>query len=363
MAKFCPHCRRPNNERAPRCLYCGLPFPLSAPPPPEPAEPEKTATETTSAPPPPPPEAYIVTVSPAQELSGQALNEFAKLLTLDPYSAKQKLKHPAPWMARIFPDLEPAQALLQQITRLGLDAYIVKQSGIDKISDRLRLKGLVRLDDDEIVFREETGRELKLEFEDVFLIVRGRVQERTRREEDEAGEGAVVHLGKKIPAIGESEEEKGRLREWLEKIPVRPRPNRLRWTLPLLPVEIMDIYRKKSAGAWRLAENEFDYAGLGQEMSPSSLINFMNILNRIKNHAPHCLLDSSFNSAGTTLAESPTEDKIRNNLIKELAVSLGQKKVYDNRTVFDDYSARLYLHYLRQTKKAEVPPKKEKPST
>jgi len=45
------------------------------------------------------------------------------------------------------------------------------------------------------------------------------------------------------------------------------------------------------------------------------------------------------------------EDKVRDQLTLSLGVSESMKRIVDNRAFFNDFSARLFLHYLRQSKK------------
>jgi len=351
MARPCPTCKRPNNERAARCIYCGTAFPEPAPaatekkspPSPEAKAPTKEVKEAR----PKPPEVYQVVISPRQEPSAPGLESFAQELELDTYTARQKLKRPAPWVARVFPDPQSSGALAQAFMAMGLDSYVVKQSGIDRISDRVQVMGLKEIKDRVVIFLDGQGDEVLLSYDDLFFIVRGRIRQQAEREEDMDEESPAVALGK-IAVGSEASGDKGRIREAIERIEVRPRPYLLRWVLKGHTVEIMDIYRKSSPRSVRVVETEFDYSGLGEDMTPSGLINYSAILNTLTRNNPACPVDTTFNTVGYTLRETPKEDKMRAELDSLLGATDSMKKIFDNRAFFDDYSARLYLHLLRE---------------
>lgn len=358
MARPCPKCKRPNNERAPRCIYCGTTFPeVPAPPAAIKSGPAPAASAEgqplPKAGPKPLPEAYLVILSPKQKLTGPDLKTFRVRFRLDEYTAKQKLNQAAPWVVRVFPDAAAAQTLTQELTALELDAYVVKQSGIDKVMDRVQVAGLALRDQQGMVFLDPEGERVPLIYSDLFLALRGRIKEKPERNQDLEDDTPAVQLGKMAFPGESAESEKGRVRQTIEKISIRPKPALLRAVLRGHTFEIVDLYRKSSPRAVRLVESEFDFSGLGPEMTPSGLLNFTSILNTIKDRAPDAIFDASYNLVGYASAETPTEDKVKSDLIAELGITQGQKKTYDSRSSFNDFSARLYLHYLRSRKSSQ----------
>jgi hypothetical protein len=229
---------------------------------------------------------------------------------------------------------------------------VVKQSGIDKLSGRIQVMGLKSMSDKETVFLGEDGGDVVLERDDIFLIVRGRILEKPEREGDVEDGAPAVSLGKLAAGSEEPGGDKGRLREMLEQIEVRPRPGLLRWSLSGQSIELVDFYRKSSPQAVRMVESEFDYSGLGENMSPSGLLNYSRIMKNILDHAPGAPVDTTFNAVGYTIRDVPKEDKIRAELESTLGASDGRKKIYDNRALFDDFSARIFLHHLRERSSA-----------
>lgn len=343
MSRECPKCRRPNSDKALRCIYCAAVFAKAAPPPPASspsAEPEPAKKAA------PHDESYLVILSPQQEIANTMVRKFALELGVDNFTARHKLRAPAPWTVRVFHAQGPAQELAQALAAMGLDAYVVKQSGIQRISERFQAMGVKSMGPDQTVFLDAAGNVMPLPHADAFLVVRGRIREKTERELPADEDAPRIKLGK-IAVGEESGQEKGRLREAIEGFEIRPRPGLLRWSLKGHNIEIMDIYRRSTTRSIRVVESEFDYSGLGSEMTASGLLNFTRILNNILSRDPAPLVDSSFNTVGYSFTDVPKQDKIRSELEAAFGTSESNKKVYDNRAFFDDHSARIFLHCLR----------------
>lgn len=350
MARDCHKCNRPNNDRAKRCIYCGAelvplevaPASAASAPAASAAPPEEKAR----------PEVFLAVVSPRQELSPEARQALGVELAVDPFTVSQKLMSPAPWVARSFPEAAPAQHFTRRLMDIGLDAYLLKQSGVDLVSRFVAAVGVVELRDDGVTLADAGGRELPIVGRELFLIVRGRIQEKRERGDDPTQDEAPVKMGRM--ALGSHEpprEEPGGLRGAIAGFKWSPRPGLMRNSFSGQAVEIMDLYLRGQNHAVRVTESEFDYRGLGERMSPSGLLNFNLILNAVTAAAPDCPVDSSFNIVGYTMRDTPREDKVRDQLTLSLGVSESMKRIVDNRAFFNDFSARLFLHYLRESKK------------
>jgi len=364
MAKACPKCARPNNERAQRCIYCGVAMPVEPSPPAKaqqaPPGPKTAESPGSATPSPAPslekrralPEAFLTVVSPSQRPDPSAAAAFGRLLDLDRYTASQKLRHPAAWVARVYPEAGPAQELAAAMNKVGVEAYVVKQTGIDKVSDRVQAMGLVGMDDEKIVLADAQGRQVAIRFDDVFLIVKGRIKQRARREEDVEEDSYTVNVGKlAVPQDIDPGADKSAMRQAVERLAWKPRSTKIRWIMRATTSEVMDIYRKSSPRPIRIMESEFDYSGLGELMTPSGLMNYNMLFKTITKNAENANIDTTWNTVGHSMGETMKEDKVRSELQAALGVSEGEKKLYDNQAFFDDFSARMYLHYLRENSK------------
>jgi hypothetical protein len=253
-------------------------------------------------------------------------------------------------------DAAPAQEMVRKLAALGVDAYVAKQSGIERISGRIQAMGIKALAPDQTVFLDPQGAPIAIAHSDLFLVVRGRIREKAERDLSMEDDAPAVKLGKLAVGAGPPDGEKSPLREAIENFEVRPRPGLLRWTLRGHNIEIMDIYRKSTPRSVRVVESEFDYSGLGPEMTASGLLNFNKILNNLLERDPAPPVDLSFNVVGYSMSEVPKKDKVRSDLDTAFGTSENARRLYDNRAMFDDHSARVYLHFLRETHR---PPARE----
>jgi len=350
MAKACPKCSRPNNDRAINCIYCGAVFPYVPPPQKPEVQGEKNASRAET----PRPESYLVIVSPQPRVGQVELDRFKTLLNLDIYTAKLKLKQPSPWVARTYSEMKNAQELSDSLIKLGIDSYVIKQSGLDKISHRLQATGIKRTEEDKIVFQVEGGKELELVFSDVFLIVQGKIKEKPELTEE--NEGYSPDGFNKPPSSSTAPNEQyGGVPRTVQQMSLKPEALRKgRTNFSGNQVQIMDVYRKSSPYPVRVVESEFDYSGLGDKKTNSGLLNYYYIYNRLVEAVPHVPIDSNFNVTSYTFPESPKEDKIRADLMTELGGAQRNRKIFDNRACFDDYSARIYLHHLNKNRKKKA---------
>lgn len=350
MAKPCPKCKRPNNDRATMCIYCGTSFPVT--PPPEKKAPQasgdKAAAPMTQE---ARPESYLVVVSPCPSIGEAEATKFKNLLNVDAYTAGLKLKQPAPWVARTYSEMKSAQDLSNQLIELGIESYVIKQSGLDKISQRFQAARIKELGEDKAVFIAEDRKEMEVYYSDVFLIVQGKIKEKPELSEEQQ-EYSPDSFNKSPAASAPEQSQGGRFQKAIQQMSLKPENIRQgKMTASGRQIQLMDIYRKSSPYPVRIVESEFDYSGLGENKTSSGLLNYYYIYNKLKESAPQAAVDENFNLTSYTLPENPKEDKVRNDLMTELGDSPKSRRLYDNRACFDDYSARIYLHQLHQNRK------------
>jgi hypothetical protein len=297
----------------------------------------------------------MVVLSPMEKIEPKWLRPFCELIGLDPYLAKQRCKSPAPWVVRVFQEQEPAQQFVGELTALGLDAYLLKRSGLKKLESKLEVKSL-RPREDGIAFLTGAGEEVAVRYAELFLIVRGRIQVQPEREDTEENPVEVNLGGLIVGAPGEEEKKSGdplvRLKRQARRIKFQPQERHLRMAFRRQEAEVMDLYLSTSRVGIRVIENEFDFAGLGERTVPSALLNFITVFRDLLEHAPQTKSDEYFKRISYVLEEGEQKDNVRSQL-QDPGLSSSAKKLYDNKAFFTDYSSRIYLHYLRQAQTAK----------
>jgi len=297
----------------------------------------------------------MVVQSPVEGTDPKWLRPFCELTGFDPFLAKQRFKSLVPWVVRVFKDLDPAQQFLARLVQLGLDAYLLKQSGISKLEGKLKVKGL-RFQENGITFFTAAGEEVVVRYADLFLIVRGRIQVQPEREDTEENPVEVSLGGLIVGAPGETEENPEdplvKLKQRARQIKVRPQERHQRMFYRGQESLILDLYLKSSHVGIRVMETEFDFSGMGERKLASAMLNFNAIFRDLVEHAPEVVVDDHFNRISYVMEEVQEKDHVRSQL-KEIGVSSSARKLYDNKAFFTDYSSRIYLHHLRQAKLAK----------
>jgi hypothetical protein len=298
----------------------------------------------------------MVILSPVANLNPKLLRPFCELVGLDRYLGKQRFKSPAPWVVRVFPEQEAAQQFVHELEALGLDAYLLKQSGLKKLESKLEVRGL-RPREDGWSFLTAAAEEVPVRYAELFLIVRGRIQVQPEREDTEEEPVEVSLGGLIVGAPGEAEEKAEdplvRLKRQARRIKVHPQVRHLRMTFRRQEAEVMDLYLTTSRVGVRVIENEFDFTGLGDRKVPSALLNFITVYRDLLERAPQALHDQHFKQISYVLEEGEQKDMVRSQL-QGLELSSSAKKLYDNKAFFSDYSSRIYLHHLRQAQRAKT---------
>ncbi|GEM_PF-1530108 len=350
MARVCPRCNRPNADDALQCLYCGESLPRESI--------TKPATEKVAAI--SPPESYLVVISPVDEIRREWVGPMARLTGWDSYLVRQRLKSESPWILRIFQDLGKAQGLVQGLMNIGLDTYLLKKSGLLKLQEKLTPTGMWLAEDNmgflfEASETGETGEKISFRYEDLFLLVRARVKQE-REEEGVEGESGRVSLGSLF--ITEEGSEDGvasddpleRLKVRLGRIKIKRRVSLKGASSVLSEVQMMDLYFQGSHLGIRVIENEFDFSGLGDKRTDSSMLNFNIFLRHLLDRCPQTIFDDGFKKISYSLSQGEETGTKRLDLL-----STGEggsaKKLYSCREFFNDYSSRIYLHHLRKAKK------------
>lgn len=344
MAIQCPKCKRPNSDTAPRCIYCGQTFSGAA-------APAKVAKPKEK---PPRSESYLVIVSPVNEINQELVSGLNRLVGWDNYLIKQRLRSTSPWIIRNFLEAEKAQIFLQELSSIGIDCYLVKQSGLDKLEEKLSPKGL-RISEEGITFIFEGDEEFSFKYADLLLVVRGRIKP-DQVKKSEGGDSERVSLGVLFAGDRFARESEVAndplegLKERLGRIKVKRGIVTSRPPSLMYEAQVMDIYLKTSHRGIRVIENEFDFSGMGDMRTDSSLLNFNLMLKTLLERAPEAYFDDDYKKSAYTMKPSEEGETRRLDLLPKSGGRGAAKKLYSSRDSFTDYSNRIYLHYLRQSK-------------
>ncbi len=109
----------------------------------------------------------------------------------------------------------------------------------------------------------------------------------------------------------------------------------------LTPGLRLHFFPKKAAAVYELDPEQFDWSLLGSEQSSSTPLNCRRLLDKIKERAPHVVIDRGFDGEPVVLSRAEQEAEISSALAGER--SSEDAAVYDNQLQFCFYSRWRYL--------------------
>ncbi len=281
---------------------------------------------------------FLILSPHPQELGPEAVRGLAGLLGWDLYTARLRLKNPAPGIIRAFDRPGEAQEFCRQLAGIGVDAYLMKEAGLLRLGEK-SVALSAEISGDKISFQLENGNPQGLPFSELFLLVRGRA-----RLEGELGS----KLGKKqVPEIKPGQE------KLFDRLVQR---RHLRKTArleigalvrsPSTEVEVFDLYSRTDHRAIEVIESRFDFCSLFGADFQGRLVGIVRLIELLKSNNPELIVNENFNQVGYTYPEKQVDTK---NLGPANTRPGGaRQKLHDSRALFHQYSGIVYLHYLRK---------------
>ena len=234
-----------------------------------------------------------ILVAPPETIETSIVKEAAGILQKDPYETRLLLSGAIPKLFGHYQSTQEAESTAARLKALGLTVVVISDTELRQSpSGRFTARAL-KWGDKEVTFQDKTGRVLKMETADVFLILKGKFilysdKEVTTTTMKFSLSGTIMTGGfpvwrKVKEKTKDTSTEVGYFARLYDRISIEPR------------VEII--------------ENNFDFSSLGTNITLSSFTNFNAIVTQIKNKFPAALYDdrliqpagtSSFNRADET---------------------------------------------------------------
>lgn len=256
----------------------------------------------------------------------------------DNYTSRLKLRSPVPLIISAYEDAAAGQELVSQLKQLGLDSYLVKETGLARLEKKHMARTAVA-DEHGIKFELVDGSVKAMAFKQMFLLVRGRIR---------LGGELKARVGATELTAMEMDREK--IFDLIIKFR-RDRRQRKAETGQLLPgeasteVEIFDLYPVNDPMAVRVIESEFDFEQLfGLK---ARLLGFKKLVELLRRSAPEMLVDESFNKTGYTFREKPVDKKQALRLAQS-GKTKSREKLHSSQANFTEHSGLIYLYHLRR---------------
>jgi len=346
MAANCPKCGRLNSEQTGKCIYCGAELPKT---PKEVGLAEKERSVHPGDEKPPgavSKERIFLVLSPVTGRPSDSMaRALAEVMNWDVYSAKLKLRNPAPFILAAGDDARKVQDLVQRLGEIGIDSYLIKESGLSRL-EKKQVARSVLTEESGLVFRLEDRSQRVINLSDLFLLVRGRIR---------LSGGMEKKVGNFDLSAMDLDREK------IFDLMVKRRRDRKKSKIEFgsltagetgTEVELFDLYGKNDHTAVRVIESEFDFSGLFGPGFQARLLGLKKMVDLLREKSAGLIVDESFNRIGYTYREKPVDQKRSLSLVRE-GRTKSREKLHSSQALFTGHSSLIYLHYLRQKVSAQ----------
>ena len=299
----CPKCNRGNGENRLKCIYCGNPLPqaevlVDA----SQAAPKLVKRAGSSH--------YLMLLLPKEDgtdyppslLTPSHVALLAKRLKTDRYHLNQWTKIRAPKILKIFPKKEEAEFLTAQINKMGFRVYLIANEKLNGFGYSFRAYG-AQLNSGFHFIGKDNDR-LVLDPQKVFFMSKGRVKvqkepELKKKKSKDRMDGLIAGSGvsatsalrkkasQSVSAAIALAKHEG------ERVLSEGSESQFVDTTDYL---IFDLFcNDGQTPPLRVKSSEFDFTCMGKNTSPSSLINFVNLIEIFQKQCPNLVVDESFN--------------------------------------------------------------------
>jgi hypothetical protein len=215
-----------------------------------------------------------VAVAPPKTLGADLLSRVSVLVGQEISDTRLLLAGEIPRIIASYPDADTAQSIAQGLRDAGLVAFLCRYSELRNRPASFRAH-TARSGESEVIFGDRQGGEVRVEADDAFLIIRGRIRSITQ--EKAATTKIKLNVAATVLTGG---------------IPIMRRVTDKTVKESFQVEDFVKIYdRRSSDPRVELFQNHVDYAFLGPELTPSTLANFMIVVGRLRKWFPLAIFD------------------------------------------------------------------------
>jgi hypothetical protein len=227
-------------------------------------------------------------------LNEELTQKLSLVLGRDLYQTRSLIASKFPRIIFQNTDAQRIKETSKQIDNLGLVSFSFKNNDIKKPLQLFKANRLEFVDDN-LVFQEKNAQLLKLEKNNIFLILKGNLKISKEKEK-------VTNV-KKLNVIATL---------MTGGIPIRRTKQEKTVEITTENDSFLRIFQKNSMDfCLEIRQHGFNYTCLGPEMSPASLQNFNIITSKIKESTPEAIFDDKLNEFPLI---SNSADPLRSNI-------------------------------------------------
>jgi hypothetical protein len=229
-----------------------------------------------------------VAIAPPDKLEADLIVKVAGIIQKDVYGTRFLLMGKIPKIVSHYHDAAEAESVARSLTDLGLEAFTCVDNQLRPSHLKVFNAVTLNFNQNGVTFLNRSGEMVNLAPDDVFLIIKGK--EQTYTESGDSVAKLKLSVGKTLLAGG--------IPIWnkvQEKTASKSRQENL----------FLRLYdRRMIEPKVEILQQDIDYSFLGKELAYSSLVNFENTVNEIREMFPFALFDNKLMQI--TSSETPS---------------------------------------------------------
>ena len=215
-----------------------------------------------------------VAVAPPKTLVGDLLQRVASLIGKEIVDTRLLLAGEIPRIIAYYPNADTADSIAQSLRDAGLVAFVCRDSELRSRSARFVAR-TARSGEEEVIFRDRRGREVRFEAGDAFLIIRGRIQSATQKKTPTTK--MKLNVAATVLTGG---------------FPIMRRVTQKNTHESFRVEDFVRIFdRRSSDPRVEMSQNHINYAFLGPELTPSTPVNFNIVVTKLREWFPLAIFD------------------------------------------------------------------------
>jgi hypothetical protein len=237
---------------------------------------------------------FHVAVLPPDVVEADSAQKAAAIIRKNLYETRLLLSGKIPKILTQYNTLPEAEAAVQSLRGLGFRALVCTDGALRHSLPGFRTRSLT-IGENEITFRDKSGKAARMEAAESFLILAGKVE--TRQETEVKTVKTKLNLPMTLATGG---------------IPIRRKVTEKSTVTSIQTECFLRVYDKGSSGFYiEIRQYDFDYGCLGLKIAPTSLANFSSLTKRIREAFPKALFDDSMiKNYGAGLPSDATWERV-----------------------------------------------------
>jgi hypothetical protein len=227
------------------------------------------------------PEIVHVAIAPPTVVGEDLITEVTSIINKEPYETRLLLAGRSPRIIAHYTTLQIAESVVQRLRKLGLVVLMFRDSELPKTHSPTFKGRLLKFGEGEWSFQDQSGAMKTMKPEDVFLILRGVRQIYSDKEISKTK--TKLNLPATLLTGG---------------IPIRRKVEEKTVETSIQTEHFMRLYLRNSPEPYlEITQYGFDYSCLGKNMSTTTLVNFNNLISKIKELCTRSVFDDSLSES------------------------------------------------------------------